>query len=432
MVLDRSKAPEFKVPEDFELLPPSEFKLSNGAKFFYIPTPGLEAVKIDVLCKGQRASLPLEQTLVSSFTLQMLQEGTKTKSAQEIAEFFDFYASEIHPILTYSQEGLGLLSTKKHLWTVLKEFKSLFTEATFPQDMLEKRLSQRKLGIKLEREKTASRASQLFRKCLFGAKHPYGVEIEETHVESITREHLTSYYNTMLWQDLEIFVTGDFDEQELETIMSLLGNLPNRTLIEPVLLPGVNTLLAVTEPRDKSVQSSIRIGNWSIPQTHPDFIALTVFNTILGGYFGSRLVKNIREDKGHTYGIFSSLAEIGDSHYWVIAADVQKEFYLDVIEEIYHEIKVLTEVDINADELEVVRNYLIGQMLKQFSTSFDLIERFKAVHHSGMDFDYYTQKLEFLKTFTAEDIKKVGQKYFSNPPFVEVVVGWSSQSDIEP
>ncbi|SFU17870.1 Predicted Zn-dependent peptidase [Algoriphagus locisalis] len=423
MVLDRSKAPEFKVPEDFELVPPSENKLSNGARFFYIPTPGLEAVKIDVLCRGQRDSLPLEQTLVSSFTLQMLQEGTKTKSASELAEFFDFYASEVHPILTFSQEGLGLLSTKKHLQPVLNEFMSLFTEATFPQDMLEKRKSQRKLSIKLENERTASRASQVFRKCLFGAGHPYGIEIEENHVDSIKRDLLIAYYDTMLWQDLEIFVTGDFDSKELEAISNLLCELPNRTVIDPVLLPGINTLLAVKEPRKNSVQSSIRIGNRSIPQSHPDFIALTVFNTILGGYFGSRLVKNIREDKGHTYGIFSSLAEIGDYHYWVIAADVQKEYYLDVIEEIYHEIKILTEVEINPDELEVVRNYLIGQMLKQFSTSFDLIDRFKAVHHSGMDFDYYAQKLAFLKQFTADDIMKVGHKYFCNPPFIEVVVG---------
>jgi len=423
MVLDRSKAPEFKVPEDFELLPPSEFKLSNGAKFFYIPTPGLDAVKIDVIGKGQRTSLPLDHTLVSSFTLQMLLEGTTEKDAGELAEFFDFYASEVHPISSYSHEGLGLLSTKKHLSTVLDIFNSLFTEATFPENMLEKRQSQRKLSILLEKEKTASRASTVFRKCLFGANHPYGAEIEESHVDNISRDQLISYYETMLWQDIEIFVTGNFDSIELENLCTLFGKLPNRAVSDSILLPGINTLLAVSEPKDKSVQSSIRVGSWSIPKTHPDFIALTVFNTILGGYFGSRLIKNIREDKGHTYGIYSSLSEIGDSNFWVIAADVQKAFYPDVIKEIYHEIEVLTQVKIDDDELEVVRNYLIGQMLKQFSTSFDLIDRFQAVHYSGMNFDYYAQKLAYLKTFTAEDIITVGQKYFAKPPFIEVVVG---------
>ena len=423
MILDRSKAPEFKVPEDFELLPPAEYQLSNGAKFFYIPTPGLDAVKIEVVGKGHRASLPLDLTLISSFTLQMIQEGTKDKSAGEIAEFFDFYASEIHPISTFSHEGMGLLTTKKHLFAVTEIFISLFSEAAFPQDMLEKRQSQRKLSIRLEKEKTASRANQVFRKCLFGAMHPYGVEIEESHVDNITRDLLVSYYEKNLWQEIEVFVTGDFDSSELERLCSLLGQLPNRAPIEAEILPGVNTLLAATEPKEKSVQSSIRIGNWSIPKTHPDFIALSVFNTILGGYFGSRLIKNIREDKGHTYGIYSSITEIGESNYWVISADVQKAFYPEVIKEIYHEIKVLTEVEIDPNELEVVRNYMIGQMLKQFSTSFDLIDRFKAVHQSGMDFDYYVRKLAYLKEFTAKDIIAVGQKYYSNPPFIEVVVG---------
>ncbi|WP_192085846.1 pitrilysin family protein [Algoriphagus sp. Y33] len=423
MILDRSKAPEFNVPEDFELLPPWKFKLSNGAKFFYIPTPGLDAVKIDVLCKGQRASLPLGKTLVPSFTLQMVQEGTAEKDAGEIAEFFDFYAAEVYPYLTFSYEGLGLLSTKKHLSKVLEVFISLFTKASFPEDMLEKRKSQRKLSIQLEKEKTSSRASQVFRKCLFGASHPYGAEINETHVDTVTRDQLISYYETLLWQDLEIFVSGNFDSAELEHLCEQFSLLPNRTVSDSVLLPDINTLLAVTEPKEKSVQSSVRIGGWSIPKAHPDFIALSVFNTILGGYFGSRLIKNIREDKGHTYGIYSSLTEIGDSNYWVIAADVQKAFYPSVVKEIYHEIQVLTQVEIDADELEVVRNYLIGQMLKQFSTAFDLIDRFKSVHHSGMDFDYYTEKLAYLKEFTAKDMLHIGQKYFSNPPFIEVIIG---------
>ncbi|MEP4375850.1 MAG: insulinase family protein, partial [Algoriphagus sp.] len=366
---------------------------------------------------------PLDHTLVPSFTLQMLQEGTTQKSAGEIAEFFDFYASEVHPILTFAHEGLGLLSTKKHLHNVLEEFLSLFTTATFPEEMLEKRKSQRRLTLQLERERTSSRASKIFSKCLFGANHPYGIEAEEIHVDQIQRELLVSYYETMLWQDLEIFITGNFTPDELDGLILDFEKLPNRPIAEPTLLPAVNTLLAVTEPRANSVQSSIRIGSWSIPKNHPDFIGLTVFNTILGGYFGSRLIKNIREDKGHTYGIYSSLAEIGDANYWVIAADVKKAFYPEVIQEIYHEIKLLTEVALDADELEVVRNYLIGQMLKQFSTSFDLIDRFKAVHHSGMNFDYFTQKLSYLKKFNAEDILDIGQKYFSKPPFIEVVVG---------
>lgn len=423
MTLDRSKAPEYKVPEDFELMPPFESNLSNGAKFFFIPTPGLDAVKIEVLGQGNRSSLPLQQTLVSSFTMQLLQEGTTKMTGEEIADLFDFYASEAHPMLTYGHEGLGLLSTKKHISTVLPVFTSLFTEAIFPQELLEKRQSQRKLSIKLEKEKTSSRAGQLFRSCLFGDEHPYGVQTEESHVDAVTRELLQFYYENMLWQNVDIFVTADFNQQELEELQAKLGLLPNRPASQKILLPDSEPLDRLAEIKANAVQSSIRIGCFSIPKNHPDFIALSVFNTILGGYFGSRLIKNIREDKGHTYGIYSSMAEIGDSSYWVVSADVQKEFCEEVIKEIYHEIALLSSAGIDDDELEVVRNYMIGQMLKQFSSSFDLMDKYRAVHDSEMDFDYYTKKLDFLKVFTSMDILEIGQKYFSNKKFIEVVVG---------
>lgn len=424
MILDRSKAPGYKVPEDFELLHPLEVTLANGAKFFYIATPGLNAVKIELLGKSQRGSLPLDHTLVSSFTLQLLQEGTTTMDSGEISNLLDFHASELHPILTFGHEGIGLLSTKSHFNQILPILTDLFTEAVFPETILAKKKSQMRLSLALEKEKTSSRAGQLFRKCLFGAAHPYGVQIEERHVDIITPSLLDFYYKNQLWQNLEIFVTGNFDGEELLFLQNQLAKLPNRTVSDPILLPDANSVQNLHEPRENAVQSSIRIGKLSIPKSHPDFIALSIFNTILGGYFGSRLIKNIREDKGHTYGIQSSLAEIGGLNYWEVSADVQKAYYLDVIKEIYHEIGVLCTVPIDKDELEVVRNYMIGQMLKQFSSSFDLMDRFRAAHHSQLTLDYYQKKLDFLKSFTAKDILEVGQRYFSDrSSFVEVVVG---------
>lgn len=423
MTLDRSKAPDFRVPEDFELFPPTELLLKNGAKLFFIPTPNLAAVKVEVLGKGNRASLPLDDTLIPSFTLSMLQEGTISKTAEELANFFDFHASEVSPMLTYSNEGLSLLTTKKHLAEVIPVFISLFTDSIFPKEHFEKKQSQRKLSIRLEKEKTASKASQLFRKAMFGSNHPYGLETEEKHVDIVTHDKLKSYYSELLWQDLEIFVCGDFEGNEFEKLCEILGELPNRKRVPESVLPPIETIYRVIDSREASVQSSVRIGNWSIPKTDPDFFALSVFNTILGGYFGSRLIKNIREDKGHTYGISSSLAEIGDSNYWVIGADVQKSFYQEVIEEIYLEIEKMVSKPIEEDELEVVRNYMIGQMLSQFSSSYDLMDRFRSVHHSGLDFSFFTQKLAFLKSFTAEDVTRIGEKYFTKRPLIEVVVG---------
>ncbi len=420
---DRSKAPEFVIPADFELPSPQIIRLSGNRSLYFIPTPNLDAVKLEVLGKSQRLSLPPEKSLVPSFALQMSTEGTTALSEAEISEFFDFHATEVHPLITYSHEGLSLLTTKKHFSEVLPVFASLCDQAVFPEDSLDKRKSQRKLSIKLEREKSASRASGLFRKALFGENHPYGHEITEAHVDHVAPKDLSEYYKDQLWTETEFFLCGDLNQTELEQTQALLESFPSQATKSPVLLPPAVTSYSVHEDRPGALQSSIRLGNWSIGKDHPDFFALSVFNTILGGYFGSRLIKNIREDKGHTYGIFSSLAEIGDFSYWVIGADVQKSQKEDVIREIYKEIRLLATEPVSADELEVVRNYLIGQMLSRFSSSFDLMDRFRAVHHSGLDFDFYREKLAFLRTFAASDILEIGRKHFSNPPYIEVVVG---------
>jgi zinc protease len=423
MLLDRSKAPEFATPDDFELSAPQVRTLSGDRKLYYIPTPNLDAVKLEVLGKSQRMTLPLEKSLVPSFTLQMLTEGTSDYTESELSEFFDFHATEVTPVGTYSLEGMSLLSTKKHFFEVLPVFSSLFDQATFPEESLKKRKSQRKLSIRMERERSSSRASSLFRKALFGDEHSYGHEITEAHVDQFERNDLIEYYQNLLWTDTEFFLCGNLEPSELDTVARILEKIPSHAAKHPPLSPAAASTPSIYEERANALQSSIRIGHWSIAKSHPDYFALSVFNTILGGYFGSRLIKNIREDKGHTYGIYSSLAEIGDVNYWVIGADVQKNNTAEVISEIYKEIQLLTSEQVSEDELEVVRNYLIGQLISRFSSSFDLMDRFRSVHHSGLDFDFYRKKLAYLRTFTAEDILLIGTKYFSNPPFIEVVVG---------
>jgi zinc protease len=420
---DRSQAPEFIIPAEFDLVNPQLLELSGNRKLYYIPTPGLQAVKLEVVGESQRLGIPIYKSLIPSFTLQLLSEGTNQKSESELSEFFDFHASEVNPMISFAHEGLSLLTTQKHLFDVLPDFFSLFDQAIFPEENLNKRKSQRKLSIRLEYEKSASRAGQLFRKALFGQDHPFGHEVSETEVDHVVQSDLKEYYRSNLWIGTEFFLCGDLDEKALHAMEDYFDKVPINSNRQIPQLPTPNSVASIIEDRPSALQSSIRIGSWSISKSHPDFLALSVFNTVLGGYFGSRLVKNIREDKGHTYGIYSSLAEIGDFNYWVIGADVQKAFRQEVIDEIYREIHRLATEPVEANELEVIRNYLIGQMLSRFSSSFDLMDRFRSVHHSGLDFDFYRKKLAFLRTFTAEDLLAIGEKYFSNPPFTEVIVG---------
>ena len=423
MSVDRSKAPQFSLPTEFALPAPQQFKLGSGSPVFYFPTPGIDAVKLEVIGNSSRSLLPNSQALIPSFTLQMLQEGTAKLTAQQLAEFFDFHGAEVYPTLSYTQEGLSLICIKKHLPTILPIFLSLFSEARFPEENLAKRKSQRALSLKLDQEKPSSRAGQLFKKGLFGSNHPFGQEITEAHISEITPALLQAYYRDHLWKDCSLFLSGDFKAQELEQLLATLNQLPLKQGAKKEGLPAPTSTPLLLEDRADAVQSSIRLGAWSIPKHHEDFPALAVFNTLLGGYFGSRLVKNIREDKGHTYGIHSSLFELDQYAYWVIAADVKKAHQEEVFAEIDKEIQILRTVLASSEEIEILKNYLIGQLFTKFSSPFDLIDQFKGVYYAGLDFSYYEKRFDFLKKFTAEDLLAIGNRYFSSPDRVQVRVG---------
>ncbi|MBD8487210.1 insulinase family protein [Echinicola sp. CAU 1574] len=422
-VLDRSKAPDFQIPEHIELIKPEKRTLKNGVPLYFIHTPEIDAIKLEVITESNKQLLPEEDGLIPFFALHMLLEGTKTMSSPELDNFFDHYASEVDIISSFEQQGVSLLTTKKHFGKVLPIFRSLLTEAIFPEKELEKRKSQKALTIAIQHDQNSSRANQLYRKALFGDDHPYGFVAEERHVNGVNREKLIQYYEDKFLVSPEIFVIGNLNSFEIDEIAETFGNLtvaPSAKSMDQFIIWPEKRL---TEFKEKAVQSSIRMGQHLIPKTHPDYHALTVFNTILGGYFGSRLIKNIREDKGHTYGIYSSIGSLEKSDYWVVMADVQKDFADDVINEVYLEIEKLKSTPIEKEELEIFRNYMIGHFLSNFSNAFDLINRFKSIHYAGLDYDFYESQLQYFRSFTPEQIMEVGQKYFDNKNIIEVIVG---------
>ncbi len=423
MALDRSKAPDFQVPQDITLQNPIKRTLPNGVHLYFIPTPEIDAIRLEISSDTQKSWESENKKLTSFFTLNMIMEGTKSRSASELDDFFDFYASEVEVHSGFENNSIALVTTKKHFSKVLPVFRSLLTEAIFPEKELAKRKSQKALSISIQREKTSVRGSQLFRQQLFGKDHAYGQIADEKDVESITREDLLKYYQESLLINPEIFLTGNIDSNELLLIESVLGNLEISNFNADFSFFENRKTERLYEERPDALQSSIRIGCHLIAKDHPDYHALTVYNTILGGYFGSRLIKNIREDKGHTYGIYSTIGSLKSADYWVIMADVQKQFLNEVIAEIYKEIDTLRHSLVDGAELEVVRNYMIGNFLSTFSSPFELINKFKAVHLAGLDMKFYEDRLKYFRDFTAEDVQRIGQRYFQKVDLIEVMVG---------
>lgn len=353
----------------------------------------------------------------------MLSEGTENLPSEALDDFFDFHGSEVEVISGYERQGLSLLTTKKHFIKVLPVFRSLFTEAVFPEKNLKKRKSQKKLSISIQNEQTSSRANQLVRSGFFGKQHPFGFQATETDVDAIGRDQLISCYRTEFLTQPHLFVTGQLSEAELTLLEKHFEDLPlisGKNTESPPLSPTVGRQ---TETKASALQSSIRIGKWMIPLNHPDYLPLSLFNTILGGYFGSRLIRNIREEKGYTYGINSLLGNLNGNAYWMVTAEVKGGYGDEVIREVYKEIQRLTDEPISGEELEKIKNYLAGNLLANFSSPFDLMSHFQLVYFEGLDFSFYARKLAFIKNFDGSQLREIGEKYFSPKSMQEVIVG---------
>jgi zinc protease len=175
--------------------------------------------------------------------------------------------------------------------------------------------------------------------------------------------------------------------------------------------------------KEEALQSAIRIGRRTINRSHADFPGLQVLNTILGGYFGSRLMANIREDKGYTYGIGSASVSLKNAGYFFIASEVGAEVCSKAIDEIDKEIEILKTQPVPDDELVLVRNYMLGSLLGSLENAFSHADKFKNIFFYGLGYDYYERYIQTVKDISAERIMELANKYFNAGDFERVIVG---------
>ncbi|HBC78429.1 MAG TPA: hypothetical protein DCZ51_07355 [Bacteroidales bacterium] len=172
-----------------------------------------------------------------------------------------------------------------------------------------------------------------------------------------------------------------------------------------------------------AVQTAIRIGSSSINKRHPDYPGMKFLNVMLGGYFGSRLMKNIREEKGLTYGIHSSVSSFNLSGFKLISTEVGRENTGRAIDEIYREINRLLTEPVSKNELEVVRKYMSGEMVRMFDGPFAIAESFKAVWEFGLDLNYFVGMMDKIRTITSDEIIRLANTYYKQDDLYEITVG---------
>lgn len=422
-MLNRTIAPEFKQVNEINFINPKAQQLDNGIKVFTLNAGQQELVRIEFIFQNVNydQNKPLQAVAVNS----LINNGTKKFSAKEIAEQVDYYGAFLQTEYGADQTTITLHSLNKHLNAVLPIIWSILNESIFPQNELDIFIQNQKQKLKVNLQKNDFIARKTFANTIFG-ETAYGSDISILHYDDLKRDDLLAYFKAAFKpENCTIVAAGKFEDKEFDLLNKFFGksweNHSPSSVNKFDYLPIAGSDVYI-EKAD-AVQSAIRMGNLTINRKHEDFPKLQIVNTLLGGYFGSRLMANIREDKGYTYGIGSGIASLKDAGYFFIATEVGTAVCASALEEIEKEINILKTELVAEQELGLVRNYMLGAMLGSLENAFSHADKFKNIYFSGLGYDYYTRYIHTVKTITPSEIIATANQYLDWNTMTRVVVG---------
>jgi zinc protease len=423
-MIDRKLAPDFKAIENINLIKPEHKKLANGCNVFCLNSGDQELVRIEWIFNNLR--FDPKKPLLNMAVNTMLTEGTSQLSAAEIADKVDFYGAFLQVDYSFDHSQVTLYSLNKHLKNTLPVIKAILTDSIFPEKELETfiRNQQQKLQVSLQKNDVVARRT--FNKALYGDTI-YGLNTELDTYKTLNREDMLPFFKRMYQpSNCTIVIAGKVGQQTLDLLTDTFDNgwaNANEPAdnSQPELQHANERFYFIEKP--EALQSAIRMGMPLINRTHPDFPALQVLNTVLGGYFGSRLMNNIREDKGYTYGIGSGMSSFKQSGALFIATEVGADVCKAAVAEIEKEVNLLKTDLIPDEELALVRNYMLGSLLGSLENVFSHADKFKNLYFSGLDYEYYERYIQTVKTITAPQLLQLANKYLKFDEFYKVIVG---------
>jgi len=425
-MLNRTEAPVIKDAIEFnlELKPYQKILLDNGVAVYAIDAGSQEVVQMEMVFYAGNSYE--NANAVAAATNHLLKNGTSTKSAFEINECFEYYGAFCTRTCHNETAVLSLHTLSKYLHELLPVMKEMITDSAFKEEELNTYIQNSKQKLSVSLQKCDFVANRLIDAYLFGEDHPYGKYIRAEDYDALTTAQVTAHFQQHYVNgSCVIFVAGKLPGDLFEQLNKQFGKLS----LTPVNgQPATNHPLASAQKKFRiqndaiGVQGAIRLATHFPNRKHPDFTKMMVLNTVFGGYFGSRLMSNIREEKGYTYGIHSYVQNHLQDTALVISTEAGKDVCEAAVEEIYKEMKLLREELIDEEELLLVRNYLIGIILGDLDGPFHIIGRWKNIILNNLDEKYFYHSVETIKTIPAEELQVLAKQYFQPENFYELVV----------
>ena len=425
-MIDRKVAPPIKdaVEFDLRLKAYDHFSLDNGVPVYSINAGAQDVLQVELVFYA--GNWFEEQKSIAATTNFMLKNGTSKRTAFQINEDFEYYGAYCNRAC-YNETAVITLSTlSKQLPFLLPVIQEMITDSVFPEEELNiyKQNSKQRLSVNLKKSDfVAARLSDAY---LYGSDHPYGRYTNIEDIDALNTTALKNYFQQYYVNgQCVIFVSGippaDIREQLNNAFGKLSLSKPTFTVNKITSSPATEKKYRIQNDPD-GVQGSIRMIREFPNRHHPDFMKVMVLNTLFGGFFGSRLMSNIREDKGYTYGIHSYVQNHLQQSAWLISTEAGKDVCEATIEEVYKEMKSLREEHVGEEELSLVRNYLMGTILGDLDGPFQIMGRWKNLILNNLDENYFYESIKTIKSISAEELQDLAKKYLVPEDFYELVV----------
>jgi len=422
---DRKKAPALKEPNAYEVRLPAceKIELKNQVPLFYVKGGAEPVVQIEWVLRA--GNIFENNKGVAAAVAALFKRGTGKKSAFEISRQFEFFGASFQAVCQAEYVVLSLETLSKYIGELLPLVRELLTDAIFPDDEFELYRQNSIQHLQVYLKKSDFVADREMGTMLFGRNNPYGKKTAIADLDKLSLTDIKNFYEkNYLDGDLKIFASGQWDKDFVELMEHNFGDL---NIGNKKVLPEVETQEPEIRKNDlvidsNGVQASIRIARIFPDKKHPDFQKALVLNTIFGGYFGSRLQSNIREDKGYTYGIYSYLQFNLKYTLWGISTESGKEVADAAISEVYKEMVRLTKEEVPEEELQLVRNYSIGRQLNGLDGPFRIMDWWRMLIMNDLDEKYFEERIRTIKTITPGELLEVAKKYLKPEDFLELKV----------
>ena len=421
-------APPIHPVTDVALPSHAERALPNGARLYVIDAAPQPVLKLEVVIEAGRWQEARASVSAAANALwregTVAASGTDAMSGAEAAERIDFYGATLQGFNTLDHSGFTLYALEKFLPQVLPLVFDLLLAPAFPRRELDTYVERATGQLRINADKPDLQAYRLLTEALYGPRHPYGYNSTEAGLRSLTVADLRAHHAThVLGGNTVAFASGKVTDATAELIAAQLARLPfGKTAPTPHrLAPLPDRRLRLDLPG--SLQSALRLGRLAPDRDHPDYAGLYVLNTVLGGYFGSRLMTELREERGLTYNVDSSLDAMRYGGYLHIAAEVAAGQEAESLAAIREELAILRDERIGEDELDMVRAYLMGSYLSMVDGPFQTAETIRTLVTETTPLWHFDRLVDTTRAITAQELQRLAREYLREEDWVEVVVG---------